>query len=171
MPPRVVLIGPPGAGKSSVGAVLAKRWNVALRDTDADIEARTGRTVAQIFVDDGEAHFRALEIEAVAAALTEHGGVLSLGGGAPLAADTQAELTAYKEAGGSVVFLDVSLTAAVPRVGLNATRPLLLGNPRQQWLTLMTARRPLYESLATLTVLTDELAPADVASRIAEVIE
>lgn len=168
MPPRVVLIGPPGAGKSSVGAALAELLGVDLRDTDADIEATTGRTVAQIFVDDGEQAFRALEVTAVADALTTHGGVLSLGGGAPLAQQSQDALRDYTAQGGVVVFLDVSLTAVVPRVGLNATRPLLLGNPRQQWLALMSARRPLYESLATLTILTDDLSPADVAAQIAQ---
>lgn len=168
MPPRVVLIGPPGAGKSSVGAALAELLGVGLRDTDADIEATTGRTVAQIFVDDGEQAFRALEVTAVADAVATHGGVLSLGGGAPLAQQSQDALRDYTAQGGVVVFLDVSLTAVVPRVGLNATRPLLLGNPRQQWLALMSARRPLYESLATLTILTDDLSPADVAAQIAQ---
>ena len=170
MSPRVVLIGPPGAGKSSVGARLAGVLGVGLRDTDADVEKATGRKVAEIFVADGEDHFRALEVEAVRAALTEHDGVLSLGGGAPLAPASQSALAEYRAAGGVIVFLDVSLTAAVPRVGLNATRPLLLGNPRQQWLALMTARRPIYESLATHTVLTDDLSPAEVAAHIAEAI-
>lgn len=170
MPPRVVLIGPPGAGKSSVGAKLATMLGVELRDTDADIEKATDRKVSEIFVDDGEDHFRTLEVEAVRAALTEHDGVLSLGGGAPLAQASQSALAAYRAAGGVIVFLDVSLTAAVPRVGLNATRPLLLGNPRQQWLALMTARRPVYESLATLTVLTDDLSPTEIAAHIAEAI-
>lgn len=170
MPPRVVLIGPPGAGKSSVGAKLATVLGVELRDTDADIEKATDRKVSEIFVDDGEDHFRTLEVEAVRAALSEHDGVLSLGGGAPLAQASQSALAAYRAAGGVIVFLDVSLTAAVPRVGLNATRPLLLGNPRQQWLALMTARRPVYESLATLTVLTDDLSPTEIAAHIAEAI-
>jgi shikimate kinase len=105
-------------------------------------------------------------VTAVARALKEHAGVLSLGGGAPLAPDTQAALKAYVAAGGVTVFLDVSLTAVVPRVGLNATRPLLLGNPRQQWTALMAARRPIYEELATMTVLTDERTPREVAQEI-----
>lgn len=167
MPPRVILMGPPGAGKSSVGRELAALLGEELRDTDADIVATEGMTVAQIFVDRGEAHFRMLEIAAVARALTEHPGVLSLGGGAPLATDTQSALGTYAVAGGVTVFLDVSLTAVVPRVGLNATRPLLLGNPRQQWLALMAARRPIYEELATMTVLTDDRTPGDIAREIA----
>src|ERR1035437_86751 len=167
MAPRVVLMGPPGAGKSSVGRALASLLGERLRDTDEDIEASEGVTVAQIFVDQGEHHFRALEAAAVARALKEHAGVLSLGGGAPLAPDTQALLKAYAAAGGVTVFLDVSLTAVVPRVGLNATRPLLLGNPHQQWMALMAARRPIYEEVATMTVLTDERTPREVAQETA----
>lgn len=169
MAPRAVLIGPPGAGKSSVGAALAERWHVSLRDTDGDVEAAAGKPVADIFIDHGEPHFRALEREAVATALEGHDGVLSLGGGAPMDAATQEALRDYTAAGGAVVFLDVSLTAVVPRVGLGATRPLLLGNPRQQWLALMAARRPVYEELATLTVLTDALTAEQVADAIVEV--
>jgi len=167
MGPRVVLMGPPGAGKSSVGAALARLLGETLRDSDADIEAVAGTSVAGIFVDQGEPAFRALEVTAVAMALEQDSGVLSLGGGAPLAEATQDALKAYKANGGVVVFLDVSLTAVVPRVGLNATRPLLLGNPRQQWLGLMAARRPLYEELATMTVLTDDRTPSDIALEIA----
>uniref|UniRef100_UPI0025BEC765 shikimate kinase n=1 Tax=Demequina sp. TaxID=2050685 RepID=UPI0025BEC765 len=145
MPPVVVLIGPPGSGKSSVGARVARLLGTTLRDTDADVEAAAGRSVSDIFVSEGEERFRELERLAVAKALVEHDGVLSLGGGAPIDADTQALLQQYVQAGGAVAFLDVSLTAAVPRVGLNVTRPLLLGNPRQKWLALMTERRPVYE--------------------------
>jgi shikimate kinase len=168
MPPVVVLIGPPGSGKSSVGARVAKLLGTTLRDTDADVEAASGRSVADIFVSDGEERFRELERIAVAAALAEHDGVLSLGGGAPIDTVTQAVLEDYVAGGGAVVFLDVSLTAAVPRVGLNASRPLLLGNPRQKWLALMTERRPVYERLATLTVLTDDRKPKGIAREIAE---
>lgn len=164
--PRVVLMGPPGAGKSSVGRALAALLGERLRDTDEDIEASEGVAVAEIFVDQGEQRFRALEVAAVAKALAEHPGVLSLGGGAPLAPATQEALMAYAAAGGVIVFLDVSLTAVVPRVGLNATRPLLLGNPRQQWLALMAARRPIYEELATMTVLTDDRTPQELAEEI-----
>ena len=167
MPPRpaptVVLVGPPGSGKSTVAAALAQRWQLAARDTDADVEAATGRSIADIFVEDGEPAFRALERAAVATALAEHDGVLALGGGAVLDASTQALLARYAEQGGAVVFLDVSLAHAAPRVGLNQSRPLLLGNPRAQWQSLMEARRPVYESVATVRVLTDGLTPAQVA--------
>ena len=168
--PRVVLMGPPGAGKTSVGGALATLLGLTMRDTDADIEASAGIQVAQIFVDHGESHFRALEVDAVSRALAEHSGVLSLGGGAPLATATQAALKAYEARGGVIVFLDVSLTAVVPRVGLNAVRPLLLGNPRQQWLALMSARRPIYEEIATMIVQTDDRTPDDVAQEIADVL-
>lgn len=168
MSPRVVLMGPPGAGKTSVGEALALLLGVGLRDTDSDVEKSSGKSVADIFVELGEPHFRELEHEAVVAALGGHEGVLSLGGGAPLHPLTRAALETYRDAGGMVVFLDVGLSAVVPRVGLNTTRPLLLGNPRQQWLALMKARRPVYEALATLTVLTDDRQPADTAKQIAE---
>lgn len=170
MSPRVVLMGPPGSGKTSVGTKLATLLGASLRDTDADIERAAGKRVADIFVDSGEEAFRALEVDAVAKALGEHEGVLSLGGGAPLAQATQTALKAYAAGGGIVVFLDVSLAVVVPRVGLNAARPLLLGNPRRQWLALMAARRPIYENLATLTVLTDDRSPGQVANIIAETI-
>lgn len=168
MSPVVVLIGPPGSGKTSVGERLARVLGLDLRDTDADIEAAEGRTVSDIFVSDGEEHFRQLERVAVAKAIAEHSGVLSLGGGAPIDEETQAVLTQYVADGGAVVFLDISLTAAVPRVGLNASRPLLLGNPRQKWLALMKDRRPVYERLATMTVLTDNRRPKHIAAEIAE---
>ena len=164
--PRAVLIGPPGSGKSTVAKALARLWDVERRDTDADVEATAGKPISEIFLDDGEARFRELEREAVAAALATHTGVLALGGGAILAPETQALIAAYAAAGGTVVFLDVTLAAAAPRVGLNASRPLLVGNPRKQWLDLMAARRPLYERLATVTVLTDTSTPAQVAAQI-----
>ncbi|MFV0633501.1 shikimate kinase [Demequina sp.] len=164
--PRIVLMGPPGSGKSSVGRALAQAWNEPFRDTDEDIAAQVGKTIAEIFVDDGEPHFRELERAAVAHALAEHHGVLSLGGGAILDSQSQELLTAYSQGGGEVVFLDVSLAAAAPRVGFNRSRPLLVGNPRQQWQVLMDARRPTYERLATLTVSTDDLSPTQVVEAI-----
>ncbi|WP_309134415.1 shikimate kinase [Cellulomonas sp.] len=164
--PRAVLVGPPGAGKSTVAAALARRWEVDVRDTDADVEQTAGKPIGEIFVDDGEPAFRALERDAVLAALAEHAGVLALGGGAVLHPDTRAALAAYRAGGGVVVFLDVSLAHAAPRVGLNRSRPLLLGNPRAQWQALMDARRPVYEEVASVRVLTDGLRPGDVAAAV-----
>lgn len=168
MTPRVVLIGPPGAGKSTVGRHLAALLSVSLRDTDTDVEETAGKPVAEIFVDDGEPEFRRLERAAVARALTGFDGVLALGGGAVLDETTRALLADYRAAGGTVVFLDVSLTHAAPRVGFNTSRPLLLGNPRARWLELMAARRPVYEAVAGLRIDTDGRKPREIAREIAD---
>ncbi|WP_457623605.1 shikimate kinase [Nocardioides secundeburneus] len=161
--PRVVLVGPMGAGKTTVAGVLAARWGVEARDTDSDVEATDGRAVSDIFVESGEAHFRGLEREAVAAALADHDGVLSLGGGAVLDPATREAL-----AGHSVVFLRVGLSEAVKRVGLGTGRPLLLGNVRARIKALLDERTPIYESVATIVVDTDDASPDDVATRIQE---
>lgn len=147
MTPRVILIGPPGAGKSSIGMSLASRLKVGFSDTDKLIEKSSGKSVAQIFIEDGEVVFREMEREICAKALLEEDGILALGGGAILAPETQALISASQ---GKIIFLDVTLKVAAPRIGFNRDRPLLLGNPRQQWQSLMDARRPLYEELATL---------------------
>ncbi len=163
---RVVLIGPPGAGKSSVAAELGSRLGVAadeVIDTDELVESAAGRSISEIFVDSGEATFRVLERDAVKRALSGGASVVALGGGAVLDASTQAELERAVGQGTAVVFLDVQITDAARRVGLNTSRPLLIGNPRAQWLSLMAARRPVYERLATLTVATDGRQPAEVA--------
>jgi len=164
--PRAVLVGPMGAGKTTVGRILAERWGVGVRDTDDDVERVAGKSVQDIFVDDGEAAFRALERIAVAVALAEHDGVLSLGGGAVLDPDTQAAL-----AGHSVVFLKVGLADASRRVGLGQGRPLLLGNVRSRIKTLLEERTPVYESVATLVVDTDGRPSAEIAAEIATRLE
>ncbi len=165
--PVAVLVGPPGAGKTTIGRALGDRLGLPVRDTDADVEARAGTSVADIFVTDGEAAFRALEREAVADALVTHSGVLALGGGAVMDPLTEAALLDYREQGGCVVFLDVSLAAASPRVGLNQARPLLLGNPRAQWLALMETRRPVYTRVSSFVVSTDDREPAAICEEIA----
>jgi shikimate kinase len=161
MPPRLVFVGPPGSGKSTIVRLVADRWSTTSRDTDDDVEATAGASIGDIFIDQGEAHFRELEAAAVAAALQEHDGVLAVGGGAILDERTRALLEPEQ-----VVFLDVDITDAAKRIGFNRDRPLLLGNPRAQWIRLMAARRPLYEQVATYTVTTDGKSPEQVADEV-----
>lgn len=165
-PPAVVLVGPPGAGKSTVGRILAARLGVAYRDTDADIELTAGKPIPEIFIDDGEPRFRELERAAVREALAGHDGVLSLGGGAVMDDGTRGQL-----AGLPVVFLEVGLHDAVRRVGLDAPRPLLAVNPRQRWRELMDQRRPLYTEVARAVVDTDERTPEDVAGAVLDALQ
>ncbi|MEU6808813.1 shikimate kinase [Streptomyces sp. NPDC046831] len=164
--PAVVLVGPMGVGKSTVGRLLADRLGVAYRDTDDDIVAAEGRTVAEIFVDEGEPAFRAIEKRAVARALAGHDGVLALGGGAILDPDTRALLDGLR-----VVYLSMDVESAVRRTGLNAARPLLAVNPRKQWRELMEARRHLYEEVATAVVATDGRDPEEVARAVLDALE
>lgn len=161
MSPRVVLAGPPGAGKSTVSVALAERLGLVALDTDDLVEQRAGTTIGELFVERGEAYFRSVEKEAVADALAHHDGVLALGGGAILDTDTQALLGYHR-----VVFLDVSLRYAARRSGFDQGRPLLALNPRGRWLQLMAERRPVYERLAWLRVDTDGLGVAEVTDRI-----
>lgn len=159
--PVLVLVGPPAAGKTTVGRLVADRLGVPFADTDDLVVARAGKPVGEIFVDDGEEAFRALEEAAVADALAGAGGVLALGGGAVLSAATRARLAGHR-----VVFLSAGVPAAASRVGLNRDRPLLLGNPRQQLRALLDARLPLYEEVAVATVATDDLTPGEVAAAV-----
>lgn len=161
MAPRVVLVGVPGSGKTTVGGALAERLGVALRDTDRDIEVVAGKPIPDIFVDDGEPHFRALEREAVAVALAEHDGVLALGGGAVIDEGTRALLRQHP-----VAWLQVSAAGGAKRVGLDVPRPVLLGNVRGRLAALVAERSPLYAEVATFAVETDALTPAQVADAI-----
>ncbi|MFJ3211516.1 shikimate kinase [Streptomyces flaveolus] len=164
--PLIVLVGPMGVGKSTVGQLLAERLGTAYRDTDEDIVSAQGRTIAEIFVDEGEPAFRALEKQAVRTALGEHDGVLALGGGAILDADTRGLL-----AGRRVAYLSMDVEEAVKRTGLNAARPLLAVNPRKQWRELMEARRHLYEEVATVVVATDGRTPEEVTQAALDALE
>jgi len=164
--PRVVLVGAMGSGKTTVGRILAADWGVGVRDTDEDVETVAGKPVQEIFVDDGEPRFRALEKAAVASALAEHEGVLSLGGGAVLDPDTRALLAGHR-----VVFLRVGFDDALRRVGSGEGRPLLLGNARSRVKALLDERTPVYESVATVVVDTDGHTPHEVAALIERELE
>lgn len=159
----IILMGPPGSGKSTVGKVLAKDMNLTLIDTDRVIEERQGRSISEIFLTDGEDGFRAIEREVVLESLKREDCVIALGGGSVLDSEVQNILSQQPE----VIFLDVSISNAAPRVGFNKERPLLMGNPRQQWLQLMEKRRGIYEKLATRTVSTDNRKANEVAHEIA----
>jgi shikimate kinase len=153
MSSQIILIGPPGAGKSTIGHSLAKKMKVKFADTDSMIEAKLDKKISDIFVDLGEPVFRAEELKVLAEVLQSDNGVVSLGGGAPISLPAQ-EL--IRSSGATVIFLDISLGKAAARVGFNRDRPLLLGNPRAQWNELMSSRRPIYESLATAVIPVDD---------------
>ena len=151
---RLVLIGAPGAGKSTVGKALSEKLNREFLDTDALIQDSTGKTITDIFVVDGEEAFRAIELKVLADVLNSENTVISLGGGAPISEQAQKLIT---DSQSLVIFLDVSLATAAPRVGFNRDRPLLLGNPRAQWQALSDKRRPVYERLADVAIKVDEM--------------
>lgn len=162
MRPVAVLIGPPGAGKSTVGRALAKRLGTSFRDTDEVVEDTEGRAIADIFVEEGEGRFRDLERAAVARALAEEPGVVAVGGGAPMDERTASALTGH-----TVVLLEVGIADAARRVGFDRSRPLLAINPRASWVALLAQRRPTYERLAVHIVSTVRRTPEDVAEEIA----
>lgn len=166
MRPVAVLVGTMGAGKTTVGRLVADALGTEFLDTDHLVEERAGKSVQEIFVDDGETAFRALERETVAEALAGHDGVLALGGGAVLDPATRALL-----AGHAVVFLRVGLADAVKRVGLGESRPILnqaLGGLRARIKQLIDERTPVYESVARVTVETDGRPAKDVAAEVVE---
>ncbi len=157
----IVLVGVPGAGKTTVGALLAKEMNVTFKDSDQLIEELTGKSVSDIFIQDGEALFRKIEEDQISQALTAQDGVLALGGGALGSEQTLENIKNHV-----VVWLIAGLSSAVERVGMNRNRPLLLGNVRGQLSTLLNAREPLYRSAATISIDTTDLTPEDVCKAI-----
>jgi shikimate kinase len=160
---RIVLIGAPGSGKSTIGAALSKKLALDFVDTDQLIEVREGKAITDIFVVDGEPYFRAVELETLKNVLKMSNVVISLGGGAPISEQAQQEL---RSSVSMVIFLDVSLATAAPRVGFNRDRPLLLGNPRAQWQALSDKRRPIYEALADMSIKVDDMSVDEIASAI-----
>lgn len=162
MAPKAVLVGLPGSGKSTVGRRLAKALGVGLLDTDVAIEQRTGRSIADIFATDGEQEFRRIEEDVVRAALADHDGVLSLGGGAVTSPGVRAAL-----AGHTVVYLEISAAEGVRRTGGNTVRPLLAGPDRaEKYRALMAKRAPLYRRVATMRVDTNRRNPGAVVRHI-----
>jgi shikimate kinase len=151
---RIVLIGAPGSGKSTVGMALATHLQWPFVDTDALIELKEQKMITDLFVENGEEYFRKVEFEALKEVLQETSAVISLGGGAPISQPAQDALTSSDS---TIVFLDASLATAAPRVGFNRDRPLLLGNPRAQWQSLSDQRRPIYEKLATHSIKVDDM--------------
>jgi shikimate kinase len=163
--PVAVLIGPPGAGKSTVGPLLAALLGAEFTETDAMVEETAGKPVSDIFITDGEPAFRGLERAAVAAALSQHPGIVALGGGAVMDPQTRQRLAGHR-----VVYLQTGFAAAVRRVGLDSPRPLLLGNPRGRMRELLAERVGVYAALARITVVTDDRDPQEIADEIAAAI-
>jgi shikimate kinase len=164
--PLVVLIGPPGAGKSAVGPLLANRLGVEFRDTDAEVGTAAGKPVGDIFIENGEEAFRELERSAAVSALDalrEHGGVLALGSGAVLDTGIQSLL----EGASAVVYLSADFGTVARRTGLDRPRVVVPGNPRGRLRTMLDERDVIYQRLAAITVPADDLDPAELADRIA----
>lgn len=162
MTTTIVLVGAPGSGKSTVGQLLASSLGVDFVDVDHEIEVAAGKPIAEIFADEGEPHFRRLEVAATLARL-DAPGVVSLGGGAVLSAELRQELKSRQ-----VVWLQVGVPQAARRVGLNEARPLLMGNVRGRLIKLLAERTPLYAEVATFAVATDDLDPHAVVELIME---
>ncbi len=166
----MIITGPPGAGKSSTARALAEIIGGEVIDTDLLIEESCGKKISEIFTDEGEPYFREQEEAAVLRALSIDSvrrKIISLGGGAILSPRTQEQL---RNNNGAIVFLNVSIAHAAPRIGFNRDRPLLVDNPRAKWVALMKERLPMYQSIANFTVDTDSKSAREVAQEIAKVL-
>ena len=159
---KVILIGPPGSGKSTIGKLLARRLQVEHVDSDSAIESQAGKKISDIFLEDGEPRFREIERDLVLKLLKNESSVISLGGGSIL----DSEVAKVIEGEKNVVYLEVSISNAAPRVGFNTDRPLLIANPRQQWLRLFGERKALYEKLGKIRISTDNQKPKEVVEKI-----
>lgn len=168
MPPRLILIGPMGSGKTTIGKLMANKLNVPFRDTDEVIVAQTGKSVSEIFLEEGEDAFRLLEKAVLRQELLSDDTVLALGGGAPISIDAQSALRAIAS---PVIYFDISLASVAPRIGFNRDRPLLLSNPRGQWETLMQERRPIYEAIADKVIDVNGKSEDDIVNEISAVIK
>lgn len=162
MVPTAVLVGPPGAGKSTIGRRLAQALSVPLFDTDAAVELESGRSIKEIFAQDGEQAFRVVEEEIVARALATETGIVSLGGGAILSGRTRSLLRGH-----TVIYLEISVGEGLKRTGKSTARPLLAGaDPRAKYQELMRHRRPLYRGVSTIRIRTDGRSPARVVQQL-----
>lgn len=163
MAPRIILIGPMGSGKTTIGEQIALDFALDFRDTDQMIVAQSGREISEIFIEDGESAFRSLEKIILRTALLEDETILALGGGACVSIDAQSALRA---SGAFIVYLKISLSQVSSRVGFNQGRPLLMGNPRQQWQKLMNERAPIYEGVASYVAEVDNKSIAEIVAEI-----
>ena len=162
----IVLVGPPSAGKTSVGSLLAAELGVPFADTDDLVAAAAGKPVGDIFIEDGEQVFRELERGAVARGLDAvgpEGGVLALGSGAVLDPDVRRML-----AGQVIIFLEAGFATVAKRTGKDRPRVVIPGNPRGRLRAMLEERRPVYAGLASVTVATDVMAPEEVAADLAK---
>jgi shikimate kinase len=157
-----------GSGKTTIGKLMANKLNVPFRDTDEVIVAQTGKSVSEIFLEEGEDAFRLLEKAVLRQELLSDDTVLALGGGAPISIDAQSALRAIAS---PVIYFDISLASVAPRIGFNRDRPLLMSNPRGQWETLMQERRPIYEAIADKVIDVNGKSEDDIVKEIGAVIK